>query len=66
MIRTELIEDFRLKNKLTKIEFCKMCDISLKKYNSFLSGEKRVRIGTIRKICMATKISSDVLLGLKK
>lgn len=38
-INTVIIEDYRIKNKLTKKTFCELCQISVATYNRILKCE---------------------------
>lgn len=60
-LKFELFEEYRLKHNLTKAEFCKLCDISCKTYNSILSKQHDCHVDSILKILRVVKMRFDDL-----
>ena len=61
-LKFELFEEYRIKNKLTKAEFCKLCDISCKTYNSILSKKHDCHVDSVIKILKVVNLRFDDLL----
>lgn len=64
-IKTELITNYIRQNNLTVKEFCKQCQISQKTYYRIMNGETKIRIITMYKILVQTKILCDDILIYK-
>ena len=64
IIKTEFIKKYIKENKLTKTEFCKLCDISTSTLNSLLKNKVLIKLETLIKISKSTKITIDDFLGL--
>lgn len=60
-----LIKNYIKEKGLTKIEFCKSCDISQSCLNNIINGSKNIRLKTLRKILNFLKVKADDFLMLK-
>ena len=49
-IKTEIIENFMLENKISKSKFCKMCKISLSTLNKIMTNDDNFGIIELFKI----------------
>lgn len=56
---TYIIEQFRIKNKLSTEEFCSSCNISQEDYDKFLHNDLDINIEVIFKI--AKRMNTDIL-----
>lgn len=65
-IRSEIIENFIKENNFTKIEFCKMCNISLNTLNKVLNNSGNFYLTTIVKIVKIIDIKFSQILGKKE
>lgn len=55
-IKTEIIENFMLENKISKTKFCKMCKISLRTLNKIIANDNNFEIIALFKIARVIKI----------
>ncbi len=56
IFNVDLIEDYRIRNRLSKTEFCKNCKISCQTYKKILRGSMDINTMSIVKIAYYTKI----------
>ena len=56
------LQQFLKENNLSKTELAKMCGLSVSAIDGFMAG-KNVRMVTLVKISLATKIHADELVG---
>lgn len=62
IINTQVIKDYIITNKLTKTDFCKLCEISVSTLNRLFSGED-IYITTLFKIAKVMKVSIYLLFN---
>ena len=62
MLRSDLIEKFRIEKHMSVKKFCELCGISRSAYYSFKNG-KSMMINSIIKISLATKIKFSDLIN---
>ena len=55
-IKIEIIENFMIKNKITKTTFCKMCKISASTLNKIMANDDNFRIIALFKIARVIKM----------
>ena len=55
-IKTEIIENFMLENKLSKTKFCKMCKISPSTLNKIMTNNDNFGIIALFKITRVIKV----------
>ena len=55
-IKTEIIENFMLENKLSKTKFCKMCKISPSTLNKIMTNDDNFGIIALFKIARVIKV----------
>ena len=55
-IKTEIIENFMLENKISKTKFCKMCKISPSTLNKIMANDDNFGIITLFKIARVIKV----------
>ena len=58
IIKTNLIEEYITKNNLSKIEFCKRCNISYSVLKKILKNKKNFRINSLFKIAKEIDIDA--------
>ena len=56
LIKTEMIEDYMQKNKISKTQLCKMCKISIKTLNKILANNINIDILAFFKIAKVLNI----------
>ncbi|MBQ7307266.1 MAG: helix-turn-helix transcriptional regulator [Clostridia bacterium] len=55
-INIEIIENFMFENKISKTEFCKMCEISLSTLNKIMNNDDNFETIALFKIAKVIKI----------
>ena len=55
-IKTEIIENFMLENKISKTKFCKMCKISPSTLNKIMTNDDNFGIIALFKIARVLKV----------
>ena len=55
-IKTEIIENFMLENKISKTKFCKMCKISPSTLNKIMTNDDNFGIIALFKIARVIKV----------
>ena len=55
-IKTEIIKNFMIENKISKTKFCRMCKISLSTLNKILNNDHKFRIIALFKIARVIKV----------
>ena len=55
-IKTEIIENFMLENKISKTKFCKMCKISPSTLNKIMTNDDNFGIIALFKIARVVKV----------
>ena len=59
--KTELIENFRKENKLSVIQFCRLCKISQDLYYKVINQQLKCRASSIFKIARVINVSMSDL-----
>ena len=55
-IRTEIIEEYRKENKLSKSEFCRICKMGLRTYEKIMIGDYNYDVKVIFRISKLLQI----------
>lgn len=55
-IRTEIIEEYRTKNKLSKSAFCRICKIAFRTYGKIMNGNYNFDVRALLRISKVLKI----------
>ena len=62
-IKTEIIENFMLENKISKTKFCKMCKISPSTLNKIMTNDDNFGIIALFKIARVIKVQVYQMLN---